>query len=116
MEEEPVDTQPNTYQIHSPITRSTPTKRRRPFIIIAPIVLVIIVLLSVIALRFQPLPPEISNILLSLSESHSDYLDVTVLVGSSTRSSLEGEADLVVYYENNVIYWEHFTGRGDRSF
>ena len=86
------------------ISKPDSTKKRKTYIVIGTVVVVAILLFSFILLYITTTPPEIREIYVSLSESHSDYLDVTVLVGSNERASLAGEADLEITYNNSVIY------------
>jgi hypothetical protein len=103
MEEEMDDIQSISYPYGSPDTKDDSRKKGPTKIIIASIIVVTIVLLSVIVLFFNFGPPEISHIYVSLSESQSNHLDVTVLAGSNDRGSLAGDADLDITYNSNII-------------
>jgi hypothetical protein len=95
---------PYTAYSQSSNLKSSSGNKRKTFIVIVAIVIVAIVILAAVIIFFIPDGGKITDIYVGLSESHSDYLDVTVLVGSSSRASIAGDGDLEITYNDNVIY------------
>lgn len=104
IEEEIQYAKPYANQYQATDTKRDSGKKSKTSIVIVFVIVIAVVLFSVIILFVEPPPLQISSIHVSLSESFSDHLDVTVLLGSTSRSSLAGNGDLEITYNDNVIY------------
>ena len=104
IEDELQEVEPFTTQYRVPETKYYSGKKSKSAIIIVSIIVFIIVILSCVFLFISPYDPPLSNITVSLSESHTNHLYVTVLVGYTGRSSPVGEGDVEITYNDNVIY------------